>query len=266
MKRMICMVLAIIMTVFVVGCAKDGVNSQMDSKDQPTRSTEVVDYKSATIVGETDPESKEDQEVAEEGSNDEATESNDEESEEISQSSDDRSTTSLEDGTDSATKESKTEHKKKKESSSKTTKSSSQKESSREQSKEKPKEQPKDTPKEEPKEEPTETVTISITTGDVRGVILSSTTVPVQEGDTVLDVTRRVTKEKGIQLSVRGSGATAYVEGIDNLYEFDEGPLSGWLIRVDGVLIDRSTGIYPVEPNQTIKWIYTTNYLEDGFD
>lgn len=108
------------------------------------------------------------------------------------------------------------------------------------------------------------TVTVSITSGNVKGVILPKTQVELKEGDTVLDVTKRITKEKNIQISVRGSKATAYVEGIDNLYEFDEGPNSGWLIRLDGMLIDRSAGIYPVSSGQTVQWIYTTNYLEDG--
>ena len=38
-------------------------------------------------------------------------------------------------------------------------------------------------------------------------------------------------KEKGIPISVRGSGANAYVEGIANQFEFDHGPQSGWKVK-----------------------------------
>ncbi|MEC5423082.1 DUF4430 domain-containing protein [Virgibacillus sp. C22-A2] len=128
--------------------------------------------------------------------------------------------------------------------------------------KEKPKEETEEKQKEEPKQ-PKKTVTVSITTGDVKGVILPATKVSVEDGDTALDVTIRILKEKGIQYSVRGANSTAYVEGIDNLYEFDEGFYSGWHVRVNGGLIDRSAGAYPVEEGHTVNWNYTVNYLEE---
>lgn len=136
-------------------------------------------------------------------------------------------------------------------------------EKSNKNSDEKSNEKPKEEQKKEPKE-PEKTVTVSIKTGDVKGTILSETEVPWNDGDTVLDVTQRIVQERGIQISVRGSGANAYVEGMDNLYEFDEGPLSGWHILVDGAMIDRSAGAYPVSEGQSIDWNYTVNYLEDS--
>ncbi|WP_017186472.1 DUF4430 domain-containing protein [Alkalibacillus haloalkaliphilus] len=114
------------------------------------------------------------------------------------------------------------------------------------------------------KKESESTVTVSITTGDVKGTILPKTEVALEDGDTALDVTQRIVDKKEIDMSVRGSGATAYVEGIDGLYEFDEGPLSGWHIRVDDVMIDRSSGIYSVHEGQSVDWSYTVNYLEDS--
>lgn len=111
---------------------------------------------------------------------------------------------------------------------------------------------------------PKDTVTISIETGNVQGTILSATKVALEDGDTILDVTNRIVKEKGIQISVRGSGSSAYVEGINNLYEMDEGPLSGWIVEVDGAPIDRSVGAIKIQANQSIKWIFTENYLEES--
>ncbi|MFD2042937.1 DUF4430 domain-containing protein [Ornithinibacillus salinisoli] len=253
MRRFFFIILITLFTIITTGCAKDEVVSQTNVSDHATKRVEVVNHHQLA-VGE-----KEHQEVEEE--------KEEQAEQELSVRSEDITETNKDESTAQSAKEN----------NSKSTKEDRNNTSSKQESKKKNNSDLEDKPveekgsetKEEPKEEvqkPKETVTFSITTGDVRGVILSSTEVSVYEGDTVLDVTRRITKEKGIQLSVRGSDATAYVEGIDNLYEFDEGPLSGWLIRVDGVLIDRSTGIYPIEPGQTIKWIYTTNYLEDGFD
>jgi hypothetical protein len=118
-----------------------------------------------------------------------------------------------------------------------------------------------ETPKEPAK--PKQTVNITIAAPDVKGTILSVTAVEWKAGDTVLDITQKIVKARGIQISVRGSGATAYVEGISNLYEFDEGPMSGWEAFVDGTPLDRSAGVYGVNPGETIKWRYTKNYLED---
>ncbi|TYS17696.1 DUF4430 domain-containing protein [Rossellomorea vietnamensis] len=120
---------------------------------------------------------------------------------------------------------------------------------------------PKQEPPKQP-EKPKQTVTITIAAPDVKGTILPVTAVEISEGDTVLSVTQKITKAKGIQLSVSGSNATAYVEGIDNLFEMDQGPLSGWEVSVDGKKLDRSTGIYGVTPGQAIKWHYTKNYTE----
>jgi hypothetical protein len=116
------------------------------------------------------------------------------------------------------------------------------------------------TPSPQPKkEEAKQTVTVSIV-GE--GTILSSTKVEISEGNTVLDVTSKILKEKGIPISVRGSGSGAYVEGINNLYEFDRGPLSGWEAKRNGAKIDKSAGAIKVGNGDTIQWIYTTDYKE----
>src|SRR5699024_4450025 len=120
---------------------------------------------------------------------------------------------------------------------------------------------------EKPKENQ-KTVTVEVTALDVkdRGPILEKTEVPLKDGDSVLDVTKRILKEKKIQYSVRGSNASAYVEGIDNLYEFDEGPNSGWHIRVNGKMIDRSSDIWDAEAGDWINWNYTVDYTKDSVD
>jgi hypothetical protein len=109
---------------------------------------------------------------------------------------------------------------------------------------------------------PKEMVTITIVAPGIKDTILPSTSVEFKEGDTVLSVTQRIVRARGIQISVTGANATAYVQGIDNLYEFDHGPLSGWEAFVNGQGLDRSAGVYSVQPGQAIMWRYTQNYME----
>ncbi|WAA09587.1 DUF4430 domain-containing protein [Fervidibacillus albus] len=108
--------------------------------------------------------------------------------------------------------------------------------------------------------EPQDTVTITIVGLD--GPIIPSTKVNINSDDTVLSVTIRLLKEKGIQYEYSGKGATAYVHGIDNLYEMDEGPLSGWLYKRNGTIVSRSAGAEPVQNGDLIEWFYTEDYTK----
>jgi Domain of unknown function (DUF4430) len=113
------------------------------------------------------------------------------------------------------------------------------------------------------KEEPKPTVTISIVGDSEKGTILPATKVVMSEGNTVLDVTLNILKQKGIPVSVTGSGSSAYVEGIDNLFQFDRGQFSGWTVKRNGSTLNRSAGVIGVTNGDTVQWIYTTNYNED---
>ncbi|MED1204323.1 DUF4430 domain-containing protein [Heyndrickxia acidicola] len=104
-----------------------------------------------------------------------------------------------------------------------------------------------------------------IVKGDSKtGTILTVSQADFKKGDTVLTMTLNLLKQKGIQYSVRGSGATAYVEGIDNLYEFDDGPTSGWNIYVNGKLLSESAGAMKLSKGDHIVWSYTADYQKDG--
>lgn len=119
-------------------------------------------------------------------------------------------------------------------------------------------------PEEKPAPKPTNTLKLSVETGDIQGTLFPLKEVEVRDGDTVIDVTKRAL---GDRVHPRGSGATTYVEGFDNLYEFDHGALSGWLVKVDGVFITSSSGSYPAKKGQKIEWIYATDIttmIEEG--
>ncbi|MEK5522432.1 DUF4430 domain-containing protein [Heyndrickxia sp. FSL W8-0423] len=125
--------------------------------------------------------------------------------------------------------------------------------------------QPKETVKQQNNHQkkaatPLSSVQISIVGDKKTGTILSQTKVVINNGDTMLTATRKILKEKGIPISVTGSGATAYVQGIANLFEFDLGPMSGWTVKKNGVLLNRSAGVVTVKNGDRIEWIYTTDY------
>lgn len=95
------------------------------------------------------------------------------------------------------------------------------------------------------------------------GVILKEKTVKIHEGDTSLDVLQDVTRKEEIQMSTKGTGEFAYVEGIHNLYEFHCGKKSGWMFRINGKFPDVGAAKYFVKDKDVIVWEYTCNGGKD---
>lgn len=95
------------------------------------------------------------------------------------------------------------------------------------------------------------------------GVILSNMNVEIKDGDTVFDVLVKATRQKGIHMEYTGSGTSTYIEGIDNLYEFDAGSESGWRYTVNGKNVNYGCGAYKVKANDVIKFSYTCNLGKD---
>ena len=90
------------------------------------------------------------------------------------------------------------------------------------------------------------------------GVILPVTTVEIEEGDTVFDVLAYVCDKYKIHMSYRGGTSSGcYVEGINNLYEFDGGRWSGWMYCVDDWYPNYGCGVYYVKAGEVIEWNYT---------
>lgn len=93
--------------------------------------------------------------------------------------------------------------------------------------------------------------------------LINHASVTIDDGETVLAVLKRLTGQQGMPLSYRGIGASAYVKGINGLFEFDKGPQSGWLYRVNGVFSNQSCGVYHVKSGDVIDWLYTENLGHD---
>ncbi|WP_062049405.1 DUF4430 domain-containing protein [Bacillus sp. JCM 19034] len=81
--------------------------------------------------------------------------------------------------------------------------------------------------------------------------------VKYSDGDTVLDILLKFGQTNSIQIDYTGRGATAYVQGISNFYEFDYGPRSGWVVMVNGTSISQSAGITAVKAGDRVVWEYT---------
>ena len=91
------------------------------------------------------------------------------------------------------------------------------------------------------------------------GVIYAKKTVSFEEGETVFDVLSREMQKNGIHMesSLNPVYNSRYIEGINNLYEFDCGEGSGWMYRVNGVFPNYGCSQYQVEDGDTIEWLYT---------
>lgn len=98
-----------------------------------------------------------------------------------------------------------------------------------------------------------------------RGDIMSARKASFTEGETVFDVLYRECRANGIQMSSRITPLynSAYVESIDNLYEFDNGPLSGWMYSVNGAYPSCGCSQYQLKAGDVVAWRYTCDLGRD---
>ena len=97
------------------------------------------------------------------------------------------------------------------------------------------------------------------------GVILPAVSVSFSEGDTVFDVLKKAMRQEGILFEFETTPVYngVYIEGIANLYEFDCGPLSGWMYAVNGAFPNYGCGTCKVKNGDRIQWIYTCDLGRD---
>jgi hypothetical protein len=97
------------------------------------------------------------------------------------------------------------------------------------------------------------------------GVIFGPREVTAYPGESVFDVLQREMREAGIHMSSRWTPVfnSAYVEAINNLFEFDVGPLSGWMFRVNGWFPNFGASQYELSPGDVIEWHYTVDLDRD---
>lgn len=91
------------------------------------------------------------------------------------------------------------------------------------------------------------------------GVMLPEPTVSFVEGDTVFNVLQRIctASELPLECSWTPLYDSYYIEGIGHLYEFDAGPESGWMYKVNGTFPNYGCSGYKLEGGEEIVWAYT---------
>ncbi len=100
------------------------------------------------------------------------------------------------------------------------------------------------------------------------GIILPPVQIALQPGDTAFSVLQRIVLERKIHMehsSVAVYGS-AYIEGINNLYEFDCGPLSGWTFSVNGAFSSKGCSLVTLADGDAVKFLYTCDLGKDVGD
>lgn len=97
------------------------------------------------------------------------------------------------------------------------------------------------------------------------GWILQPMTVTFYEGESVFNVLQRTCKQQKIHMEFENTPIynSAYIEGINNLYEFDVGNLSGWMYQVNGWFPNYGCSRYQLKDGDVIEWVYTCDLGKD---
>ena len=73
----------------------------------------------------------------------------------------------------------------------------------------------------------------------------------------------KICRAKNIAFVHSGAGALYYVKGINNLFEYDEGPESGWVYSVNCEFTGLGSGSYIIQPGDYLVWHYTLDLGKD---
>ena len=97
------------------------------------------------------------------------------------------------------------------------------------------------------------------------GIIFAKKEVEFKEGESVFDVLKRETQNNKIHMEFVDTPMynSAYIEGINNLYEFDCGNLSGWMYKVNDWFPNYGCSRYQLKDGDVVEWVYTCDLGRD---
>jgi len=97
------------------------------------------------------------------------------------------------------------------------------------------------------------------------GYILNNCSMYLEAGDTAFSVLQRACRENKIQMEFIETPIynSVYIEGINNIYEFDAGSLSGWEYSVNGVYHQVGSSLIELKKGDTVMWRYTCDLGKD---
>lgn len=108
---------------------------------------------------------------------------------------------------------------------------------------------------EPPKQETSIKQTVSVQVIGVNSTMTQGN-IEVNSSSTAYSVLRELARKNGKSISTKGFGSTVYVSGIDGLKEFDHGPSSGWMYKVNGTPPNIGAGAYKVKAGDQVIWYY----------
>ena len=97
--------------------------------------------------------------------------------------------------------------------------------------------------------------TVSVQVIGVNSIMMQGN-IEVNSSSTAYSVLRELAKQNGKSISTKGFGFTVYVSGIDGLKEFDHGPSSGWMYKVNGTPPNIGAGAYRLKAGDQVIWYY----------
>ncbi|GIN88832.1 hypothetical protein J6TS2_52180 [Heyndrickxia sporothermodurans] len=99
------------------------------------------------------------------------------------------------------------------------------------------------------------------------GVILNTTKYELKGKENVFDILVRATRDHRIHMEYQGASenqyGSVYIEGINHVYEFSVGELSGWMYSVNSWYPNYGASKYYLEDGDKIEWNYTCDLGRD---
>lgn len=99
------------------------------------------------------------------------------------------------------------------------------------------------------------------------GIILAETRYVLRPEDTVFDILSRAVRANKFQMDFQGADKNAYgsvyIKGIQFIYEFSCGELSGWMYSVNGVFPNVGCDRYRLKDGDSIEFRYTCDLGRD---
>ena len=84
----------------------------------------------------------------------------------------------------------------------------------------------------------------------------------VHKGDTIMAATKKFLNQNGYSYEITGFSSREYLAGIAEIYEFDGGPGSGWIIELNGRHLNTGANTIALQPGDNIYWYYDADYAK----
>jgi hypothetical protein len=93
------------------------------------------------------------------------------------------------------------------------------------------------------------------------GVIFPEQEVTFYDGESVFNLLLREMKKNKIHMEFESTPMynSVYIEGINNLYEYDCGELSGWMYKVNDWFPNYGCSRYRLKEGDKVEFVYTCN-------